>query len=664
MKKLCFALVVFVFNNIYASLLDGFSGPCVITKGGTYIGKWQSEDPNVPAVTIRTSEPVDIKFSIIVSKGDLIVAEFKDVDLRIQYSIGIGENSGVYGKGKGWFLEAKYAKQIIVENCNIESCKGIRILGWKGNITPEYTDGFPNTKFSIKYNKVKNCDGRQSDGNGGYLQDVGIDAWGCFVNIFWIHNSVGSEIAYNEIINEPNQSNSGDVISFYMANGKSSNSSKPKEQIRVHHNFIKGAYPYPATSSSYAGGGILLGDASPIDGICPTNLGQQESDICRFIKCYDNIIVSTSNKGIGNANGQYIEAYNNRIVSSGYFTSGSPIPSQMANTTGEGPANSVGMYNFDYYNWENAMNSLCSRIGTPGQPLGYFKHNIFHNNYIRWNKGGVSNPVMEQQTGSPCCPTNCSPSCVYIKKEVQCADIDPINGNNCSFNANEVPTLYEEDLEFQRWNSYKINQNLTIGAPQLIRLNQSFVYSNQIITAPNNTTNYIVTNNDVELRDNVDVIVDQVANNAVDIFTNPYVGNLSALNIGDRNYCVSKLPVIRPIEIPNFRKENEDTLKIDKTELKAVSRNTDTDTNIYKSNFNSILISPNPSDRIFNILFLEITKNNKDIYLLDLNGNELIKLLNYDKNEYELDLEMFPKGIYFIKVSSKEFNFVKKLVLF
>ena len=49
-----------------------YSGPIVITSGGTYSGNWQSNNPNVAAVTISTTAPVIINNSNIQSKGDLI----------------------------------------------------------------------------------------------------------------------------------------------------------------------------------------------------------------------------------------------------------------------------------------------------------------------------------------------------------------------------------------------------------------------------------------------------------------------------------------------------------------------------------------------------------------------------------------------------------------
>ena len=53
-----------------------YSGPIVITSGGTYSGNWQSTNPNVAAVTIGTSEPVIITNSNIQSAGDEITTQF------------------------------------------------------------------------------------------------------------------------------------------------------------------------------------------------------------------------------------------------------------------------------------------------------------------------------------------------------------------------------------------------------------------------------------------------------------------------------------------------------------------------------------------------------------------------------------------------------------
>ena len=51
-----------------------YSGPLVITKGGTYSGNWESQDPNVPVISVQTSEPVIIENSNLRGKGNIIAA--------------------------------------------------------------------------------------------------------------------------------------------------------------------------------------------------------------------------------------------------------------------------------------------------------------------------------------------------------------------------------------------------------------------------------------------------------------------------------------------------------------------------------------------------------------------------------------------------------------
>jgi hypothetical protein len=52
--------------------MQQWTGPIVITGGGTYSGNWTSNDPDTPAVTIRTDDAVEIHDSTITGKGTLI----------------------------------------------------------------------------------------------------------------------------------------------------------------------------------------------------------------------------------------------------------------------------------------------------------------------------------------------------------------------------------------------------------------------------------------------------------------------------------------------------------------------------------------------------------------------------------------------------------------
>ncbi|MBB5366407.1 NPCBM/NEW2 domain-containing protein, partial [Deinococcus humi] len=72
-----------------------YSGPLVITKGGTYRGNWQSLDPSTPAVYVKTSEPVIIEGSNLRGRGELIRGWF--MNLTVRNSNGYGMNPNVYG---------------------------------------------------------------------------------------------------------------------------------------------------------------------------------------------------------------------------------------------------------------------------------------------------------------------------------------------------------------------------------------------------------------------------------------------------------------------------------------------------------------------------------------------------------------------------------------
>ena len=93
-----------------------YSGPIVITSGGTYSGNWQSDNPDVAAVTIRTTAPVIIENSNLLGKGNLIETAAAHVDLTVRNSRGYGLNPGVAGRVPGRFLDGESFDNIRIEN--------------------------------------------------------------------------------------------------------------------------------------------------------------------------------------------------------------------------------------------------------------------------------------------------------------------------------------------------------------------------------------------------------------------------------------------------------------------------------------------------------------------------------------------------------------------
>src|SRR3954470_14448749 len=49
-----------------------FQGPLIITSGGKYTGNYKSLDSRVPAISVYTSEPVELTGCLVAGAGDLI----------------------------------------------------------------------------------------------------------------------------------------------------------------------------------------------------------------------------------------------------------------------------------------------------------------------------------------------------------------------------------------------------------------------------------------------------------------------------------------------------------------------------------------------------------------------------------------------------------------
>lgn len=275
-----------------------YSAPIMITKGGTYTGNWQSLDASVPAVQIRTSEPVIIVNSNIRSKGTLIDAYGFAANITVRNTHGYGLNPNVRGQHTGRFLNVDGFVNVDVENNYLEGTAGIYLYGYQGDFSNSQT-------VKVLANQAKNIDGRASDGNGGYYFDPNTE-YVQFFQIDGVQNIHNAEVAWNQVINEPGKSLVEDNISIYASSGTAG------DPFRIHDNYIDGAYPFDAAhDTDYSGGGIMLGDQGS-----------------SFISAYGNEILDTTNYGIAIASGHDNVFYNNRILSAGVLPDGTPIPTQ------------------------------------------------------------------------------------------------------------------------------------------------------------------------------------------------------------------------------------------------------------------------------------------------------------------------------------------------
>ncbi|WP_052352042.1 NPCBM/NEW2 domain-containing protein [Deinococcus pimensis] len=338
-----------------------YSGPIVITKGGTYSGNWESKDPNVATIEIKTQEPVVIEKSNLRGGARLITGFY--ANLTVRDSTFTGVNPNVYGKAKGYAIGLGNVVNLRVENNTFDQTGGIYLNWFNGNAAAGQT-------IKILRNKFRNIDGRLSNGQGGWLDGGGNYESAREVRNAVMFNSVrrlpNAEIAWNEVVNEPGNSLVEDNINMYTSSGTADS------PILIHDNYIQGAYPIqPALETWYAGGGILLGDGSTTN---PDDHGHA--------RVYNNQVVSTTNYGLSIMGGVDNQVYNNRALSSGRLPDGRRIPS----TNG-------GMILWDY-----------AKVAGMTPPT--FGMNVMRDNTLGWTRVNADGSIYNNPMWTPDCATN------------------------------------------------------------------------------------------------------------------------------------------------------------------------------------------------------------------------------------------------------------------
>ncbi|MEF2278518.1 hypothetical protein V3W47_09395 [Deinococcus sp. YIM 134068] len=371
-----------------------YSGPLVITKGGTYRGNWESLDPGTPAVGIMTNEPVVIEYSNIRSRGPLIRSRYRRANVTVRHTRGVGLNPGLPASARqtpGYFLHLEDFESATVENNEMVGTSGMYFHKYLGSRAKGQT-------VRIVRNRARNIDGRYSDGPNSF-SDTGFYRVQ-FAQFNDVKNISRAEIAWNEIINEPGKSRVEEVINMYVSSGT------PASPIAIHDNYIQGAYPTRAATAKFGGGGIMLGDGS----------ASTREGASAYLRAYRNQIVGTSNQGIAIAAGHNIEAYDNRVISSGLLPDGTPIASQ-----------NVGIYVWDLH--------------------GDQRRQTFFNNSMRNNVVGWARPLQSPTAQNPFWFPHCA----------RCAGNTRLPG---------PITLETEAQEYTRWQQKVRAANVTLGPGQ------------------------------------------------------------------------------------------------------------------------------------------------------------------------------------------------------
>jgi hypothetical protein len=322
-----------------------YAAPIVITKGGTYTGNYQSLSSGTPCVRIATSEPVILEGCTFSGAGNLIESG-EGADLTVRNCTGLGLAPTVNNQAPGRFLDTYRSKKLTIEHNSFTQTSGIVVNRWSGSGQADQT-------LTVRYNRVRNIDGRWL--NGGSTRSS-------FLILNTVTHLAGVDVSYNEVINAPNESLVEDNINLYNSSGTA------QSAIRIHDNFVRGAYPFPATAAKFTGTGLTTdGDASTLE------------EAAGYIEADHNQFVGTANAAMNIAAGHDISYHDNRLVTSGYLPNGQRLSAGWA---------ALGVFN--YYN----------------QPSRVYFNNRVQNNTIGYVSWGSNAPFTDRLDLSPgaCAP--------------------------------------------------------------------------------------------------------------------------------------------------------------------------------------------------------------------------------------------------------------------
>jgi hypothetical protein len=325
-----------------------YGAPITITQGGTYTGNYQSLSSSVPCVRIATNAPVILDGCMLSGAGNLIQSG-EGANVTIRNCVGQALAPTVDNQAAGRFLDSYRAQNLTIEHNTFTGTSGIVINRWSTNSQAGQT-------LTVRYNKVRNIDGRWRNGGGSTRSS--------FLILNTVQRLSGVDVAYNEVINTPDQSLVEDNINLYNSSGTA------QSAIHVHDNFVRGAYPFPATAKGFTGTGMTTdGDG----GTLLSTAGYIEADHNQF--------VSTGNAAMNLAAGHDVYYHDNRAVTSGTLPDGRRFNAGWAG---------IGVFN--YYNL----------------PLAIFFNNRVENNTIGYVSWGANSPYQNRQDQSPgaCAPCN------------------------------------------------------------------------------------------------------------------------------------------------------------------------------------------------------------------------------------------------------------------
>jgi hypothetical protein len=315
----------------------GGDAALVITRGGVYSDTYHSTSSTTACVRVATTEPVVLDGCTLTGPGNLIEAG-EGANLTVRNCRGQGLPPTTDKQAPGRFLDVYRPSRLVVEHNEFAQTSGIVVNRWSGA-------GLAGPTLVVRYNRVRNIDGRWRDGQGSTRSS--------FLILNTVQHLPRVDIAFNEVVNTPDKSLVEDNINLYNSSGTA------QSPLHVHDNFVRGAYPFPATADKFTGTGLTSdGDAKTAD------------EAASFIEADHNQFVATGNAAMNLAAGHDIYYHHNRVVTSGTLPDGQRFR-----------AGHAGLGVFNYYN----------------QPPSVFFNNRVAQNMVGYVSWGGHTPETDRQ---------------------------------------------------------------------------------------------------------------------------------------------------------------------------------------------------------------------------------------------------------------------------
>lgn len=230
-------------------------------------------------------------------------------------------------KAPGKAVKLVYLNHFEMENCEVYGSSGVLVD------RAEDPQGIATVR--VRCNKWRGVNGNYRDVVPGKRKESSAGA--SLIQVMKLYRLRHSEIGWNDFYSVPGRHGIEDIINVYNAGGyykgswRQALSSPNSDPLLIHHNFLRGAHPYPVNDSSSSGSSIIC------DGNGRENNSQVEGEPHMWphlVYAFANYCLDSNNAGTNIASGWGNKFWDNRLLSAGMLPAGTPYPEY--HTDGEG----------------------------------------------------------------------------------------------------------------------------------------------------------------------------------------------------------------------------------------------------------------------------------------------------------------------------------------